>query len=87
MVLAGAVIETVLVKDPPSDVPPVMHTLFPGITRDQFMARHCSNHIQVAYAPDSARAYEALVAKAAMFQATGITTYFCGEVPFAPGAT
>src|SRR5579863_9882118 len=25
---------------------PMMHTVLPGITRDQFMAQHCSNHIQ-----------------------------------------
>jgi L-fucose isomerase-like protein len=59
---------------------PMMHTVFPGITRDQFMAQHCSNHIQVAYAPDGAQANQALAAKAAMFQALGIKTYFCGDV-------
>jgi hypothetical protein len=59
---------------------PMMHTVFPGISRDQFMARHCSNHIQVAYAPDLVNARQALAAKAAMFQAMGIETYFCGDV-------
>jgi hypothetical protein len=59
---------------------PMMHTVFPGITRDQFMARHCSNHIQVAYAPDEAGAHRALTAKAAAFQAMGIDVYFCGDV-------
>ncbi len=62
---------------------PMMHTVFPGITRDQFMARHCSNHIQVAYGPDEAQARNALAAKAAMFQSMGIDTYFCGDVGFA----
>jgi hypothetical protein len=62
---------------------PMMHTVFPGISRDQFMARHCSNHIQVAYAPDEARAHQALAAKAAMFQAMGIDVYFCGDLGFA----
>jgi len=60
---------------------PMMHTVFPGISRDQFMAQHCSNHIQVAYAPDEARAHQALAAKTAMFQSLGIKTYFCGHVP------
>src|SRR5579883_1619382 len=31
---------------------PVMHAVTEGVTRDQMMARHKSNHIQVAYAPD-----------------------------------
>lgn len=59
---------------------PMMHAVFPGITRDQFMARHCSNHIQVAYAPDRATASNALSAKAAMFEALGIDTYVCGDL-------
>jgi len=62
---------------------PMMHAVFPGITRDQFMARHCSNHIQVAYAPDAVQAHQALAVKAAMFQSLGIETYFCGDLGFA----
>ncbi len=61
---------------------PMMHAVFPGITRDQMMARHCSNHIQVAYAPDRASAANALAAKAAMFAAMGIEIFFCGDIPF-----
>jgi hypothetical protein len=61
---------------------PMMHTVFPGITRDQFMAQHCSNHIQVAYAPDRTWAHQALVVKCAMFRAMGIDTYLCGDVDF-----
>ena len=30
---------------------PIMHAVFKGVTRDQMMARHKSNHIQVVYAP------------------------------------
>jgi len=59
---------------------PMMHAVLPGISRDQFMARHCSNHIQVAYAPDAAGARLALAAKAAAFQALGIDVYFCGDL-------
>jgi hypothetical protein len=59
---------------------PMMHTVFPGVSRDQFMARHCSNHIQVAYAPDAAGARRASTAKAAAFQALGIDVYFCGDL-------
>ena len=65
---------------------PMMHTVFPGITRDQFMARHCSNHIQVAYAPDEARATHALCVKAATFHALGIDTHLCGNTPLASAA-
>ena len=63
---------------------PMMHTVFPGITRDQFMAQHSSNHIQVAYAPDASQAQRALAAKASMFQSLGIESYFCGDVAFEP---
>jgi hypothetical protein len=59
---------------------PMMHTLFPGISRDQFMAQHCSNHIQVAYAPDKASAAKALTTKAAMFAEMGLALNFCGQV-------
>jgi hypothetical protein len=64
---------------------PMMHAVFPGISRDQFMARHCSNHIQVAYAPDMPSATKALSVKAAMFQAMGIETFLCGDSPFENG--
>ena len=33
---------------------PIMHAVLHGVTRDQMMARHKANHIQVAYAPDGA---------------------------------
>jgi hypothetical protein len=59
---------------------PMMHTVLPGISRDQFMAQHCSNHIQVAYAPDPASAFKALSVKAAMFSEMGIAINFCGDV-------
>ncbi len=62
---------------------PMMHAVLPGITRDQFMARHCSNHIQVAYAADEPMAEKALYAKASMFHALGIDTHFCGDIPLA----
>ncbi len=58
---------------------PMMHAVLPGITRDQFMGRHCSNHIQVAYAPDASMARKAVAAKIATFQALGVDTYLCGD--------
>jgi hypothetical protein len=50
-----------------------------GITRDQFMARHKANHLQVAYAPDDDTAERALQTKAAMFAALGLRVHLCGE--------
>ena len=57
---------------------PIMHAVTYGVTRDQMMARHRANHIQVAYAPDAAGACRALAAKVAMFQCMGIETFICG---------
>ncbi len=59
---------------------PIMHAVLQGITRDQMMARHKSNHIQVAYAPDKAGAKKALLAKAAAMQALGLEVFVCGKV-------
>ncbi len=57
---------------------PIMHAVLDGVSRDQLMARHKSNHIQVAYAPDAAGANLALAAKAAMFREMGIEVSVCG---------
>src|ERR1700685_3720900 len=57
---------------------PIMHAVTYGITRDQMMARHKSNHVQVAYAPDADEADLALAAKAAMFRAMGLEVSVCG---------
>ena len=59
---------------------PVMHAVLHGVSRDQFMARHKANHIQVAYAPDAATADKALEAKAAMFDRMGLKVHLCGDV-------
>jgi hypothetical protein len=59
---------------------PIMHLVMPGVSRDQFMARHRSNHIQVVYAPDEATADRALAAKAAMFDALGVQVNLTGDV-------
>jgi hypothetical protein len=57
---------------------PIMHAVTYGVTRDQFMAKHQSNHIQVAYGPDAEGANRALAAKAAMFREMGIAVNVCG---------
>jgi len=49
-----------------------------GITRDQMMGRHKSNHIQVAYAPDASSANRALAVKASAFQNLGLDVSICG---------
>ena len=58
---------------------PIMHTLLHGVTRDQFMARHHANHVNVAYAPTAETAAKALAAKAAMFAELGVEVHRCGE--------
>jgi hypothetical protein len=57
---------------------PIMHAVTYGVTRDQMMARHKSNHIQVAYALDADAADRAMFAKAAMADALGMRVFLCG---------
>ena len=57
---------------------PIMHAVTYGVTRDQMMARHKANHIQVAYADGAQSADRALLAKAAMAEAMGLDVYVCG---------
>ena len=59
---------------------PIMHAVLHGVSRDQFMARHKANHIQVVYAPDAPTADRALRAKAAMFAELGLAVHVCGDV-------
>ncbi|WP_256843014.1 fucose isomerase [Ornithinimicrobium cryptoxanthini] len=62
---------------------PIAHVVLHGVTRDQFMARHKANHVQIAYGADAASADAALVAKAALFDGMGIRVHLCGEVTVA----
>ena len=59
---------------------PIMHAVLPGITRDQMMARHKANHIQVVYAPDKAGARRGLYTRAAAMKELGLECFVCGEV-------
>jgi len=63
---------------------PIMHVVLHGVSRDQFMARHKANHVQVAYAPDAATADAALLAKAVAFAELGVHVHLAGEVNLAP---
>ncbi|MDR1818428.1 MAG: hypothetical protein LBR07_09760, partial [Puniceicoccales bacterium] len=51
--------------DATSPVWPIMHAVTYGVSRDQMMARHKANHIQVAYAKSAKDADAAAYAKAA----------------------
>jgi L-fucose isomerase-like protein len=57
---------------------PIMHVLLHGVDQNQFMARHPSNHVNVAYAPTSEEADRALAAKATMFHKMGLQVHLCG---------
>ncbi|WP_114750355.1 fucose isomerase [Pleomorphovibrio marinus] len=57
---------------------PIMHAKLEGVSRDQMMARHKANHIQVVYANDKESAFFACQAKAAVMDELGIKVSFCG---------
>ncbi len=57
---------------------PIMHAVTYGVSRDQLMARHKANHIQVAYANSEGEADRALAAKAAMAEELGLEVFLCG---------
>jgi L-fucose isomerase-like protein len=59
---------------------PMMHAVLYGVTRDQFMAKHKANHVQVAYADDARGARRLLAAKSGMAQALGISVNVCGDI-------
>ena len=57
---------------------PIMHGITYGVSRDQLMAKHKANHVQVVYATDDRAADQCLVAKAAMAAAMGMQVNLCG---------
>jgi hypothetical protein len=59
---------------------PMMNAVLHGVSRDQMMARHKANHLNVAYAPSADAADKALAAKAAMFRTLGVQVHLCGDV-------
>ncbi len=57
---------------------PIMHAVLHGVSRDQMMARHKSNHINVVYAPDPETSDKALAVKASMVHTLGVRVHLCG---------
>ncbi|MDB6092594.1 MAG: fucose isomerase [Verrucomicrobia bacterium] len=57
---------------------PIMHAVTYGVSRDQMMARHKANHIQVAYANSAADADLAMYTKAALAAELGLQVSLCG---------
>ena len=57
---------------------PIMHAVTYGVTRDQMMARHKANHIQVAYAKNASAADLAMYTKAALASELGLEVCLCG---------
>ena len=62
---------------------PIMHAVLKGITRDQMMARHKSNHIQVVYTPNEKQAHRGCRIKAAAMAELGLKVHLCGIVDLA----
>jgi hypothetical protein len=58
---------------------PIMHVCLRGITRNQFMARHHANHVNVAYASDTQTAEKLLAVKSAMLDSLGVDVHLCGK--------
>jgi len=59
---------------------PIMHATLAGVSRDQLMAKHKANHIQVVYAGSTEQAQRACRIKAAALATLGIRVHFCGDV-------
>jgi len=57
---------------------PIMHAVTYGVSRDQMMARHKSNHILVVYANSAEEADRAMLAKASLAEALGLEVAVCG---------
>ena len=57
---------------------PIMHAVTYGVSRDQMMARHKANHINVAYANSAKDADKSLYAKAELAKLLGMEVSLCG---------
>lgn len=57
---------------------PIMHGVLDGVSRDQMMAKHKANHIQVVYVDNDFDVKRAAEIKATALQALGIKVNLCG---------
>ncbi|KAA0972069.1 fucose isomerase [Aureimonas fodinaquatilis] len=57
---------------------PMMHGVLTGVNRDQMMAKHKANHIQVAYALSAGDADRCALAKAELARQLGLVVNLCG---------
>lgn len=57
---------------------PIMNAVLSGVTRDQMMAKHKANHVQVVYAHSAEEADRSMTAKAALAQELGMEVHLCG---------
>lgn len=57
---------------------PIMHGVLDGVSRDQMMAKHKANHIQVVYVDGDFDVRRAAEIKAAALEGLGIKVNFCG---------
>jgi L-fucose isomerase-like protein len=57
---------------------PIMHAVLYGVSRDELMAKHKSNHIQVVYSSDSTSADATLQTKGVFARELGIQVNLCG---------
>ena len=55
-----------------------MHAVTYGVSRDEMMARHKANHINVAYATSDKDADKCLYAKAELAKKMGMEVFLCG---------
>jgi len=58
---------------------PIKHLIRYGVSRNQFMAKHKSNHETILYADDAESANQAMLAKAAMADELGMKVFICGS--------
>ena len=73
---------------------PIMNAVLEGVSRDQMMAQHQANHIQVAYAPSRDIGLKAMNVKAACsmpwglkFTSAGSRHSMTGAVSLLPGGS
>jgi len=57
---------------------PIMHAVIYGVSRDQMIARHKANHINVAYANSANEAELVLYTKASLAAELGLNVSLCG---------